>query len=127
MHRQPVVHREEIEHPHAVRDKRQIALDVVRHFGEQGAVDGERNDIAVAERVAVGRGSHDIQGADGERSAGLILDHESHAHLRAQLLRKDAHQDVRRAARRRRNDEADRFFGIPRRCACAAGEKQQGE
>ena len=66
VHRKPVVHGEEIEHAHAVGDEGEVFVDVVGYFREQRAVDRERHDVAVAERVAVGRGFHDVHGADGE-------------------------------------------------------------
>src|SRR6185295_799690 len=110
--RQLVVDREEVEHAHAVRHQRQILLHVVGHFLQERAVDGERNDVAVAERVAVGGGPHHVHRAEGERGARLVLDDERHADLRGKLLRHHPHQDVGRAAGRRRNDEANRLFRI---------------
>jgi hypothetical protein len=80
--RQLVVDREQIEDPHAIRHQREVLLHVVGHLFEERAVDGERHDVAVTERVAVGGGPDHVHRAEGERGARLVLDHERRAHLR---------------------------------------------
>src|ERR1041385_497624 len=127
MYRQIVVHREHVEHVRDIRDERQVALRVVRQGRQQRAVDRQRDDVAVAERIAVGRRFHHVHRAEDERGAGLVLDHDGHMQLRGELWHQDAHQHVRRAAGRRLNDEADRFVGIRRRGSARKREEERGQ
>ena len=68
-----------------------------------------RND---ADGVAVGRGLRAGAGADVERPARPVLDHDRLAEALVQLLGERAHEDVAGAAGARRGDDADRARGI---------------
>ena len=83
------------------------------------------------QRVAVGRRVRDELGADVAGGAGPIVRDDLLAEALAELLRDDAADGVRRAARRLRNDEADRaargYAVRRRRCeravTCGDGEQ----
>jgi hypothetical protein len=80
--------------------------------------------------VAVRRGTLDIEAADGRVAAGAVLDDELHVALDLDLGRDQAREGVDAAARRNRNDDADRAIGERRlraqhiRCGYGASRRQ---
>jgi hypothetical protein len=105
--------------------RREIAQRVDRHLVEV-RIDG---DLAVgeqAERVAIGLRARDELVGNVAVGTRLVLHHHRMADVLRQLVRDHARRDVRRAARRDRNDDGDRpgarKLGESRR---ADGEKNE--
>ncbi|MNT25793.1 hypothetical protein D3C72_1613360 [compost metagenome] len=100
----------------------------VRHFGHDGdqlqvlgglvveglvnAISGVQADRAQQQRVAVGAGVRDELAADVAARAGAVFHDDGLAVELAQVLGQQAALDVRAAARRERDDDAQRTVGI---------------
>ena len=94
-----------------------IPIQLAEHVGQR------RVRIVVGEqRIAVGRRIDDRAGADGARSAGLVLDDEALAELDRQLLRHLARHDVDRSTGRVGHDDADGLVGIGCKRGAGAGQ-----
>ena len=65
------------------------------------------------QRVAVGFGVLDLDGADRARRTALVVDDHGLAELVGQLVGEHAADDVGGATGRERHDEADGAIGIP--------------
>jgi hypothetical protein len=93
------------------RNRDKVFLGVVGQRGLQRRVDrmvggGQQ------QRVAVGRGLRHGVGRDDAAGAGLVLDDERPAEIVGHFRRDHAGDNVHRPARRKRQDQADRLFGI---------------
>jgi cytochrome o ubiquinol oxidase subunit 1 len=88
----------------------QIARPDVRHFLQRRR-DGERPGAGQRDRVAIGRGLCDHVGAIDAAGAAAIVDDDRLAQRLRHGLRENARDDVGRAARGERHDEADGTFG----------------
>ena len=89
-------------------------------------VDRERRVVRQHQRVAVGGLLRGELVADVAARPGAVLDHHRLAGQLGELLAEDAAEDVARAARRKRRDEADRLRRIALRRR-EVGEDNEGE
>jgi hypothetical protein len=94
-------------------------------FGIHRLRHGERR-CRHQQRVTVGRLLEDFGGTDRRAGASLVLDDERLAELDGELLRDDAPDDVRGAARTERHDDANRLVGPVGR-GLAGGKRRQSQ
>ena len=87
------------------RDRREIAHEVVRRFGEQAHVDRLCRDRRHQERIAVGRRLGDEFRADIAARAEAVVDDDLLAPGFAHFLADDAPDDIECAACRKRHHE----------------------
>jgi hypothetical protein len=105
------VQHEDVRRDGELRDRREIALDVVarllveRHVRGVGAAADEQ-------RVAVGRRARDVFRRDVAAAAGPVLDDDGGAQELAQLQRGRPGHEIGAAARQVAGDHANRFLGI---------------
>jgi hypothetical protein len=90
------------------RDRREIADRMKRQLRIQAVIDGVRADRRHHDRITVGRAFRGQFSRDIAAGASAIVDHERLTELVAQRRFHRARDDVRRAARRKRNENADR-------------------
>ncbi len=81
-------------------------------IGAAGGVHGHRGHGGDGQRVAVGVGARGFGCADGAASAALVFHNHGLAQFLAHALRHQARDDVGRAARRERNNHADRLARV---------------
>ncbi|XQU69884.1 hypothetical protein OJJOAM_002615 [Cupriavidus sp. H18C1] len=112
-----------------VRDGLEVLDRVVRQLRIAGGVDRHRRHRRDADRVAVRRRLGDRVGADRAAATGAVLDHHRLAQDLAHLIGRAAADDVRGAARGKRNDQLDRLGRIVALCLCqrGAGGQTQGQ
>jgi hypothetical protein len=93
-------------------DRREIAYRVVRQSREDLRVDRHRGRSGEQQRVTVRCRFGGCFRAEDSAGAGAVIDHHLLTDALAQFERNAAGDNVRRAARRVRHDEAYRFDGI---------------
>ena len=98
------------------RNRLEVALDVIGQLRDHVARDGERADRPHADRVSVGIGFRRDVEPDRQRTARAVVHDDLLAELLGELRAEDARDRISRAARRLRDDEANRFVGILRHC-----------
>ena len=106
------MHDEDVRRIRDHRHRREILHRIERQRRIDARADRERTDVGEQQRVAIGRGLGDDLRADVAVGAGLVLDDDRLAPRFRELLADRAREDVRRAARRVRHDDADRLCGI---------------
>ena len=94
------------------RDRGEICRRIVQGLLIETLALGMGTDRTQHERVAVGRRIGDPLRPGHAAGAAHVLDHYLLAHDLAHALRNDAAQHIGRAARRERNDHAQRLAGI---------------
>jgi hypothetical protein len=112
-----------------LRDRRQIALQVKRHFRKQGDVHRKRRG-GHQQRVAVGRGFDHLFGADQSRAAAAGFHHRNLPPRRVKACTQQPRQYVGGATRQKWHDDAHLPRGIRRLCVrrghrAARGDGQQ--
>ena len=105
-------------------DRLQVAQRVVGQFRIQRRVDGERSNVAYYKVVTVGRRFDDEFDADGAAGAGAIVGHHLLAEHFAEFGRHQPANHVVGAARRERNDQADRFRRVILRAGAGTAQNQ---
>ena len=108
------------------RDRRQVLLRLVGHRRVEVDVGRERARGGEPDGVAVGRRLRHRVDADHAARAGAVLHHHRLAELVAHARRDRAQDEVRAAARREADDEADRLGGVGLRNR-AATQKSSSE
>src|SRR6516165_2738136 len=117
------IYRHDIWYADDASDWRDIAKEIEAELIIKGHIDGVRRSRQ-EERVAVGRGTHDGLGADIVAGTRPIIDDELLAEPLREPLSHQAREDIDRAARRGRRDQAHR----PRRIdlpPCAPRDSRQ--
>src|SRR5690606_18385356 len=107
------------------RDRREIALRIVRELGIDGGRSGERRGVE-QQGMAVGRRFRDDGGADRAAGAGAVVDHDLLAPGGDQLRSVHAGEQIGRAARGEGNDDPDRLAGIARVLSAYGGCSEDG-
>ena len=120
-----------VDHQHVrrrgdARQRSEVAHRVERQVLPQVGQDGVDRGGGHQQGVAIGRGARGDLGAERAAGPGLVVHDDLLAQCLGQLLRQDARQLVRRAARGIGDDQADRPGGEGLRRGVRAGG-QQGE
>ena len=128
VHRQRCVHHETRYRDRGDGDRREILHGVVGRRAHDHRTDDQLAGGAGQERIAVRLRARDLSRGDDAAAAALVLD-DHVAELRLDLLGPQAGDHVHHAARRTRNDEADRLIRIFALCGCGerseSGERQR--
>ena len=88
------------------RDRRKVALHVVRQLLVQRRIDRRRAHAGDPDGAAIGRRAHHFAGADGAVGTALVVDDDGLVEFLAQLLAQRAGHEVDRPARRKGHDDA---------------------
>src|SRR5690349_7679981 len=94
-----------------LRDGRDVAARIVR----QALVEprsGRDRDVVEEKRIAVARRLRDDVRAERTTGARAVVDDERLAKLLPELLPENARNEIARAARRKRDDDANGFGGV---------------
>ena len=97
---------------HKLADRREVAQRVVGHVAPQVRQHRQRTGAGDVQRVAVGHRVRGEFGRDQAAGAAAVVDDELLAELRGHAGRENARDHVRRAAGRRRENDADRLVRV---------------
>jgi hypothetical protein len=114
------VHDEQIRHLGEQRDGHEILVHVVRLVRKDVGVHRQRADVAHDDGVSIGCGLGHVLHRRNAGAAALVVDEHGLPQLLGQFVGHRARDDLRRATRRERHDEADRLArpcGL-RTCEC---------
>ncbi len=124
--RQLVIHDQHARHDCHERYRREALHRIVGQVPVDRRIHRERAEVSHHEGVAVGRRARRGFGADRAAGAGPVVDHDRLGEAFGELLPEGAREEVGRAARWKRHDQADRARRIAARDVDALGSGLRG-